>query len=224
MAEPTDLALVEAWRGGDVEAGRTLFERHFDGVYRFFRSKVEDVAEDLTQQTFEAIVAGRDQFRGDAAFRTYLFAVARKKLYSYLRRHTRAQRRVGDVAEISVAAVTGASPSTIAAAREEQRILLMALRRLPVSMQVALELFYWEQMSVTEIAKVLDVPVGTVKSRIQRARARLEALIGELASTEAVRRSTLGGFERWARELRAQVGAAPTTLKVSPVRDDDGHE
>ncbi|RMG96353.1 MAG: RNA polymerase sigma factor [Deltaproteobacteria bacterium] len=215
-AERDDGTLLDAWRAGDAGAGRALFERHFDAIFRFFRSKVEDVAEDLTQQTFEAIVAGRDRFRGDSSFRTYLFSVARKKLYSHLRTRTRAQGRLVDAAEVSSAAISGPSPSTVAAAREEHRVLLAALRRLPVEMQVAIELFYWEGMGVVEIAEVLEIPVGTVKSRLQRARARLERIVGEIAATEALRRSTLGGFERWARELRDAVG------REAPLKADAG--
>ena len=201
VAEATDFDLLQSWRDGEAAAGRELFARHFDAVYRFFRNKVDDVAEDLTQQTFEAIVAGRDRFRGEASFRTYLFTVARKKLYSHLRTLHRRAPAVG-LGELSVADVAGPSPSRVAAGRQEQRLLLQALRRLPLQMQVALELFYWEGLSVTEIAGVIDVPVGTVKSRLQRARARLDEIITELAASDSLRQSTLGGFERWARELK----------------------
>ncbi len=203
VAGATDFDLLQAWRDGDAGAGRELFARHFDAVYRFFRNKVDDVAEDLTQQTFEAIVAGRDRFRGDSSFRTYLFTVARKKLYSHLRTLHRRGPALGDV---SVADAAGPSPSHVAAGRQEQRLLLQALRRLPVQMQIALELFYWEGLSVSEIAVVIEVPVGTVKSRLQRARARLDAIITELAASDTLRQSTLGGFERWARELRELMG------------------
>ena len=124
------------------------------------------------------------------------------------------------MAEVSVAAVAGPSPSTLAAAREEHRLLLAALRRLPISMQVALELFYWEGMGVAEIGEVLGIPVGTVKSRLQRARSRLEAIVAELAASEPLRRSTLGGFERWTRELRDHVAAGGTPLKAGDGSDD----
>ena len=50
--ERSDFELLEAWREGDQRAGRELFARHFDAIYRFFRSKIEDAADDLTQQTF----------------------------------------------------------------------------------------------------------------------------------------------------------------------------
>lgn len=203
--EPTDFELLEAWRGGDEAAGRGLFSRYFDSVYRFFRNKVDDAAEDLTQQTFMGLVQGKDRFRGEASFRTYVFMIARKRLYSHLRK---AHRDGGPppLSENSVADLGLASPSRAVAQHQEQRLLLLALRQLPVEMQVALELFYWEELTVTEIGEVLETPVGTVKSRLQRARVRLDTVIAELAGSEELLRSTMDNFALWAKELRGQLG------------------
>ncbi len=197
----SDFQLLEGWREGDEACGRELFARYFASVYRFFRNKVDDAAEDLTQQTFMGLVQGKDRFRGDASFRTYLFMIARKRLYSYLRKSQRDQG-AAPWGEGSIADLGLASPSRAVAQHQEQRLLLLALRRLPVEMQVALELFYWEELTVTEIAEVLETPVGTVKSRLQRARTRLDATIVELADSEALLRSTMDNFSRWAKELR----------------------
>src|SRR5690606_39242067 len=195
----SDFELLEAWRAGDEGAGRELFGRYFDAVYRFFRNKVDDAAEDLTQQTFMGLVAGRDRFRGDSSFRTYLFMIARKRLYSYLRSLDR-EREPVEMAQVSVVELGFESPSRAVAVRQEQQLLLQALRRLPVEMQVALELFYWEELSIPEIAEVLETPVGTVKSRLQRSRIRLDAVLGELAQSEAVLRSTMDNFDDWAKD------------------------
>ena len=74
-------------------------------------------------------------------------------------------------------------------------------------MQVALELFYWEELSVTEIADVLETPVGTVKSRLQRARVRLDEILVELSSSdESLLKSTMDNFEMWAKDLQAHMG------------------
>lgn len=201
----SDFELLEAWRGGEESAGRELFARYFDSVYRFFRNKVDEAAEDLVQQTFMGLVQGKDRFRGEASFRTYLFMIARKRLYSYLRKTQRDQDAI-PWGERSVADLGVPSPSRVVARQQEQRLLLVALRRLPVEMQVALELFYWEELTVTEIAEVLETPVGTVKSRLQRARARLDGTIAELAGSEALLRSTMDDFSRWAKELRDVLG------------------
>jgi RNA polymerase sigma-70 factor (ECF subfamily) len=220
----TDFELLEQWRADSEEAGRALFGRYFDSVYRFFRNKVDDAAEDLTQQTFMGLVQGKDRFRGDASFRTYLFMIARKKLYSYLRK---GQRRSEPVRfdSTSVADLGLVSPSRAVAERQEHQLLLQALRRLPVEMQVALELFYWEDLTVTEIADVLETPVGTVKSRLQRARARLDTVIAELSQSEALLRSTVDNFELWAKQLQKQLGrhdgpASGDAAADSEVEDD----
>ncbi len=209
----TDFELLQAWRGGDEAAGRDLFSRYFDSVFRFFRNKVDDSAEDLTQQTFMGLVQGKDRFRGDSSFRTYLFMIARKRLYSFLRQAQRHRDPV-EWGQSSIADLGLSSPSRAVARHQEQRLLLLALRQLPVEMQVALELFYWEELTVTEIAQVLETPVGTVKSRLQRARTRLDGVIAELAGSEALLRSTMDNFAVWARELRGQL--LPSEGEVVP--------
>lgn len=199
----SDFELLEAWRSGDENAGRELFGRYFDSVYRFFRNKVDEAAEDLTQQTFMGLVQSRDRFRGDASFRTYLFMIARKRLYSHLRKNRRedpVEFRSTSIADLGLV-----SPSRAVAVRQEQQLLLQALRRLPIEMQVALELFYWEELTVTEIADVLETPVGTVKSRLQRARMRLDQVIASLSESDALLKSTMDNFDLWAKELQARL-------------------
>ncbi len=201
----TDFELLEAWRSGDERAGRELFARHFDAIYRFFRSKIDDGAEDLTQQTFLGCVRGKDRYRGEASFRTYLFTIARNRLYTHIRDRQR-RDAVLEVGEQSVADLGLASPTQQLAARQEQRLLLQAMRSLPLDMQVALELHYWEGLSVREICEVVEAPEGTIKRRLQRARQRLDELIAELTDDEALRKSTTTDFETWAAQLRASLG------------------
>ena len=73
----SDRDLLEAWRDGDAKAGETLFDRHFDRVYRFFQTKVDrqDV-DDLVQQTFMGCVQSRERFRGESQVGTYLLGIA----------------------------------------------------------------------------------------------------------------------------------------------------
>ena len=69
---------------GDEAAGATLVQRHFLAVYRFFGSKLPDQADDLTQATFEACIAGRDGYRAEGAFRAFILGIARKQLLRHL--------------------------------------------------------------------------------------------------------------------------------------------
>src|SRR5690606_25346041 len=114
------LELLEAWRGGDRQAGEQLFERHFDAVARFFRNKVNQGIDDLIQRTFLACVEGKDRFRGEASFRTFLFAVA----HNVLSKHYRSQRRHGDRIDFGVTSVhdLAPSPSVVVARHDEHRV------------------------------------------------------------------------------------------------------
>jgi len=197
-----DVELLEAWRDGDEEAGGELFERHFVPVVRFFRNKVNREIEDLVQKTFLACVEGKDRFRGDSSFRTYLFGIA----HNVLKAHFRANKRDGEI-DFGVSSVQALQPgqSTIAARRSEHRLLCEALRRIPFDFQVVLELFYWEKMTAPEIGQVLDIPEGTARSRIRLGRERLLEQMSALADTPGGVDATVEDLDRWAHGLRDQV-------------------
>jgi RNA polymerase sigma-70 factor (ECF subfamily) len=196
-----DFDLLAAWQQGDRGAGDQLFARHFSALFRFFRNKVDDtLAEDLTQVTFLACVDGRDAFRGSASFRTYLFAIARNQLLMHFRKKG-TRDRVVELGTHSVADL-GASPATVANAKAEQKLLLQALRAIPIDFQIAVELYYWEGMSTRELAEVLQIPEGTVRSRLARAREHLATQIDRLAASPQIQHSTIGGLESWARSLQ----------------------
>lgn len=67
-----DIQLVDAWRSGDRHAGEALFRRHFSGVSRFFRNNFSGPVDDLVQQTFMALLEGRQRLASGANFRSYL--------------------------------------------------------------------------------------------------------------------------------------------------------
>jgi DNA-directed RNA polymerase specialized sigma24 family protein len=77
------------------------------------------------------------------------------------------------------------------------------LRTIPFELQVVLELHYWEQCPVAEIAEVLGVPEGTAKSRLRRGREQLRAAVERLAERPDLAQSTLHGLDTWAREVQA---------------------
>ncbi len=196
-----DEELLVAWRAGDRGAGELLFERYYEPVARFFVNKTDAHAE-LIQQTFLACIEGAARFRGEGSFRSFLFAIAYRQLCKHYR--DRKGERL-DLAEVSVAAMEP-SPSQVMLEGEELKLLLAGLRRIPVDCQVVLELLYWEQLTTVEMAAVLEIPEGTVKSRLRRGRALLRAAIEALASSPDLAGSTLLGIETWANALRARVG------------------
>lgn len=201
-----DAELLAAWQAGDRQAGGELIDRYFEPVRRFFQNKVSEGVEDLIQQTFLACVQRRDQIRDPDAFRGYLFAAARSKLYDHLRARGRPQDAPADFEVASIVDV-GISPSGVLAARQDERLLVLALRHLPVDLQVALELYYFEQVRGHELEIALGVPSGTVRSRLRRGLEILRRKVDELATSPELRRETSSSLVRWAERLAAEPDA-----------------
>lgn len=202
-----DKALYARWRDGDRDAGAALIERHYDSLYRFFRTKVGPDADDLVQRTVLICADHERGFRGESSFRTYVFAVARNVLLEFFRSRTKSSSRDSDVSASAVAEMSP-GPSTFAAERGEFRLLVMALQQLPLDIQVTLELFYWEDLGVGELAKVLAIPPGTVKSRLYRGRELLREAMAKIdvpADDAASIRLLLAD---WAAQMQRRLGPA----------------
>jgi RNA polymerase sigma-70 factor (ECF subfamily) len=169
--------LLAAWREGDTRAGNELVALHFQSISRFFRSKLGDDVEDLIQQTFLACVEGRDRIEG-GNFRSYLFGVATKRLFAQLR----TKYKTGQEVDFSVNSLAdlGTTPSEGVARNQRAKLLQTALQQIPVDAQITLELAYWEGLSGSEIALALDIEVGTVRSRLSRARKCLREVVATL--------------------------------------------
>jgi RNA polymerase sigma factor (sigma-70 family) len=196
MAEaPSDQDLLARWRDGDAESGQALFQRHFDGIYGFFETKCHADADELTQATFLACLRGRDQFRGDSSFRTYLFAIARNELYR-LRANERLDFQLSSIMDLV------STPGTKIARNQEHQQLLAALQRLPLEQQTLLELHYWEDMGIGDLAIIFDAPEATIRTRLHRARKLLREKIQQTAPPEVI--ETLDTMDHWARGLAAR--------------------
>jgi RNA polymerase sigma-70 factor (ECF subfamily) len=192
----SDLELLRAWREGAAVAGNELVERYFGGVFRFFRGKVPLHADELTQQTFLACVEAKERFRDGSSFRAYLFGIARNKLIQHFEHRGRSVQ-ASALSRVSIADLSP-SPSRLLARDEERTRILAALQDLPVDHQIVIELVYWEHMPLREVADVLEVAEGTVKSRLARARASLAKALGPAlgvdlgATTQELARSLVG--------------------------------
>lgn len=82
------------------------------------------------------------------------------------------------------------------------------MRRLPLDLQIAVELAYWEDLSDREVAAVLELPLGTFKSRLRKARQLLGAQMAELADSRALLESTTNGLDGWVGSIRAALELA----------------
>ncbi len=201
-----DRELLAAWSAGDKRAGNQLFARYFEPIGRFFLSKVSVGVDDLVQRTFLGLLERADRIGAETNIRAYLFGIARKMLL----RRFREQYRDGkyfDALATSVADIA-VSPSQLVGQGQELQLLYAGLHQIPLDYQIVLELYYWEELPAPAIAEVLEIPQGTVRSRIRRAKALLAERLREQQVSEDMLRSTLDGLEDWARALRDRIGRA----------------
>ncbi len=185
----SDGRLLAAWRQGDNTAADRLIRRYGPRLYSFFACKVSRGADELCQQTFSDCVTAKEQIEDDGerhSFRSFLFTVARRRLLNHFRSARRHDQRFCPL-EVSVADLDR-RVSEVVADREEHRRLQRALRQLPMDAQIALELHYWEGLTVAEIARVVEAPSGTIKARLARARHRLKDI---LQQDDALREQTI---------------------------------
>lgn len=192
-----DAELFDAWCTGNQQAGAQLFDRHFPAVSRFFRNKVGEDFEDLVQQTFTACLEARDNFRRDSSFRTFLFAIANNVLRTYFRSRRRSRLEFTEVSAHDILP----GPSTIVAKVREQKLLLEALRRIPLEHQVILELFYWENLTAKAVGEIIGESEYTVRNRLRRGKELLRRHMSDIADSNDELESTMGGLERWAKGI-----------------------
>jgi RNA polymerase sigma-70 factor, ECF subfamily len=167
----TDDELMVAFRSGDAAAFDAIFERYRDPIWRFFRRRVADSrqAEELTQETFLALVRGTSRYELRSAFRSYLFGIAFNLLSAWRRENQRTAMAPLD--EIDPVA-PGCDATAVLWVRR-------ALAELDERDREVLMLREYEQLSYDEIATLIGVAVGTVRSRLFRARLALkDKLVG----------------------------------------------
>jgi RNA polymerase sigma-70 factor (ECF subfamily) len=177
-SEP-DEDLIRRFRGGDAAAFGALVERHQRRVYFLCLRVLGDaeVAHDVAQDTFMTVLRKLDGFRGDSAFTTWLHRVAVNACYDELRR---ARRRP----MLHVATDEGPEPEPGPPVEDHAEEVggtldaAAALAAIPEEFRVALVLADVEDLPYERIAHVLDVPVGTLKSRVHRGRLALAKEMG----------------------------------------------
>lgn len=176
MRDESDAVLAERASGGDRRALEVLLDRHADrihGVCRRIVTHPED-ALDATQEAMIAIARGIRRFDGRAAFTTWCYRVATNAALDELRRKRR-RPLPSDPDAAPEPAATGPSTEDRVGARLD---VDAALRELPEEFRVAVVLRDLGDLDYAEIADVLDIPPGTVRSRISRGRALLVELLG----------------------------------------------
>ena len=179
----TEQSLVERLLQYDEEAWTQAFATHRDGVFRFCLQMLRnrDEADDISQDTFVRAVQSFEQFRGDASLKTWLYTIARNLCLTCL--HDKHKKkgievpsdgsRIGKICSEEPCAYRAAASVELLEAFER------AMAELDPSLREAFHLREIEDLSYEEIAEVTGVSVNTVKTRIYRARARLQQCLRE---------------------------------------------
>lgn len=172
-----EILLISRARGGDRDAFGALVEQYRDNVYRLAYRMCGNAydADEAAQEAFVAAWRALPNFRGDAKFSTWLYRLTTNAAINVMRREKRHQT-VGDGEMIEVADDAD-SPQETVERTEQQEAVQEALATLSEEYREVLLLRYMEELDYAEIAEVLQLPSGTVKSRINRAKAALKAAL-----------------------------------------------
>ncbi len=178
-----DAQLVERCLGGDETAWEDMVRLHTRRVYSIcyrFTGRDSD-AQDLTQEVFLRIFRNMKSFRsGEGSFVVWLTRLTRNLLIDHYRR-TRSERTTDSIEDqlpmLEEKTVSLGHADSVLAGREASEVLQMALRRLSPELRETVVLRDLQEMEYREIAQVLNVPEGTVKSRLNRGRAELARVL-----------------------------------------------
>jgi RNA polymerase sigma-70 factor, ECF subfamily len=156
--------------GRRTEAFEILLAAYQDKVFRLSYSMLGDraQAEDAAQESFLRIWKSLERYRGDSAVGTWIFSITRNVCLTAISK--RAARRIAPIEEAERA--TADSP-------DRQRDIFRLVAELPENYRAVVMLFYMEERSYEEVARLLDLPLGTVKTYLHRARKQLATMVKE---------------------------------------------
>ncbi|QOJ00446.1 MAG: sigma-70 family RNA polymerase sigma factor [Phycisphaeraceae bacterium] len=186
MSEFSDEQLFERYRRGDMGSFRALLERHHDDLIRFLHRLMGDrqSAEDVFQDAFLQVHLSADTFDTTRRFRPWLFTIAANKGRDYLRKKGRRQEvdlmapvggaggdqsGEGSAMFVDLMEVEVPAPEDGAMTDERDRAVQQALDGLPHPLREILLLAYFQRLSYAQVADELNIPLGTVKSRLHAA-------------------------------------------------------
>ncbi len=175
-----DLALVQAMARGDVSALTELYTRHGANILNYLTSLLHDraLAEEVLQDVMLAAWEHAAGFRGESKVRTWLLTIARHRAINAQRR---AMPEYVPLDEDSFSADT--TPLEKVERKNQRQTLQAAIRQLPPFHQEILVLVFYQQLSGAEVAEVLGINVGTVKSRLHRAKEMLRRTLQSMGES-----------------------------------------
>jgi RNA polymerase sigma-70 factor (ECF subfamily) len=184
VTEQDDLLLVAASKNGDQDAFAQLVQRYqrrvFNLVYRMLQQYEE--ATEITQETFLAAWQGLPAFRGDARFPTWLYRIAYNCSLKQLelRKRDRALQVALEAEQVLVDADNENRANAEIDARDRQALIQEHLSHLPAKYRIVLILRHLQDMTYEEMAEILTMPIGTIKTHLFRARNLLKERLQSL--------------------------------------------
>lgn len=180
-----DIAFIDAALAGDGTAYTKLLNKYYDQIYYLLLRRVnsEVEAEDLAMETFGKAFNNLAQYTPDFAFSTWLFRIATNNCIDYLRKKRTKTYPLETGSEVSdvenLPQISASSPNPEESIIKEQKalILLELIKKLKPRYAKLVELRYYQELSYEEISQELDLPLGTVKAQLFRARELLYPLI-----------------------------------------------
>ena len=176
MQTTPDEALIGRIAGGDRLAMQVLYARHHVRVYRFLLRLVrnEATAEDLMSEVFLDVWRQASRFEGRSSVSTWVLAIARFKALSSFRRRTE-----GELTDEVAAAIEDPAddPAVELQKKDQSAVLRQCLEALSVEHREIIDLVYYHEKSVEEVAEIVGIPEGTVKTRMFYARKKLAELL-----------------------------------------------
>jgi RNA polymerase sigma-70 factor (ECF subfamily) len=192
-----DLLLVERVQSGDQQAFGLLVSKYQRKLLRLVMRMVRDPAEaeDVTQEAFIKAYRALPNFRGESAFYTWLYRIGVNTAKNWLVAHGRRMPTVSEIGnedgegiEDSVLLRSDETPDRVLLSKQIGETVNAAMDALPEDLRTAISLREIEGLSYEEIAQVMDCPIGTVRSRIFRAREAIAAQLRPLLDTAPDRR------------------------------------
>lgn len=177
----TDEQLAHNTQLGKEDDLVTLIERHYDALIGYlYRLGGGDraLAQDLVQETFIRVMRGIQQYEYPRPFKAWLYTIATNLARNHYRRPD-TRRTVEEDDSLPEPASIGRAPEEIVTDEDEARLVVAQLATLPDHQREVVILRYYEELSLAEIAEVLGIPVGTVKSRLSLGLSRLRASMEE---------------------------------------------
>lgn len=178
---------------GDPRAFGVIFERHFGAIHGYLRRRLDpQLADELASQTFLVAFDGRARFeRRRPDSRPWLFGIATNLARNHRRREIRELRAMAGLRPESEMGIDGVEARVDA--ERLRGVLAEALAALPTEEADVLLLLVWAELDQAEIADALSIPLGTVKSRLSRARGRLQAGLAAGVAADPTTNSNTGG-------------------------------